>query len=281
MNILMHSYTYRGYSLERAFIKAKEFGYDGLELSTVHFDFFNLEEEIKGLDDMQKKYELPIITADFPANFITSDESLRESVDILRQAIPLLKKLGVRIINGSVGPLAGKEPSDFSQGGSAIATEEHYERAIKGLKELVPILEENNLLLTLEIHMNTLHDTASSAKRIIDGVNSPLVLANLDLGNMYATPHAEEPLKAIEILGDGLGYIHLKNCRKIADRYDYTWALEDGDIDYFRALSFVHQRGYKGDICIEYCGLGDPTPRAKKDILYLKEILNELKGGQK
>jgi sugar phosphate isomerase/epimerase len=279
MSILLHSYTFRSYSIERAFQKAKEFGYAGIELSTVHFNFFNLDQEIKRLDGIQKKYELPIITADFPANFITSDESLRESVEYLRKAIPLLKELGVRILNGGVGPLAGKEPSDFSQGGSAIATEEHYERAIKGLKEIVPLLEENNLLLTLEIHMNTLHDTAASAKRIIEEVNSPLVLANLDLGNMYATPQAEEPIKAIEILGDRIGYIHLKNCRKIGDRYDYTWALEDGDIDYFRALSFIYKKGYKGDICIEYCGLGDPTPRARKDILYLKDILNELKGG--
>jgi sugar phosphate isomerase/epimerase len=98
---------------------------------------------------------------------------------------------------------------------------------------------------------------------------------------MYATPHAEEPIKAIEILGDRLGYLHLKNCRKIADRYDYTWALEEGDIDYFRALSFIYEKGYKGDICIEYCGLGDPTPRARKDIIYLRDILNELKGGRK
>lgn len=37
MKIVLHSYTFRGYSVERAFYKAAEYGYDGVELSVVHF----------------------------------------------------------------------------------------------------------------------------------------------------------------------------------------------------------------------------------------------------
>ena len=37
MKIVLHSYTFRSYSVERAFRKAAEYGFDGIELSTVHY----------------------------------------------------------------------------------------------------------------------------------------------------------------------------------------------------------------------------------------------------
>lgn len=277
MRILLHSYTFRAYHLERAFRKAKEFGYDGIELSTVHFQFSDLENEIPRIRELSEIYALPIVTGDFPADLISSEDSLRTTIENLRRAIPLFKSLGVEILNGGVGPLAGDDPSDFSRGGSAIAKEEHYERAIKGLKQIVPILEETGLVLTLEIHMNTIHDTATSTVRILEEVGSPLVKANLDPGNMFATAHSEEPLRAIDILGEWMGYIHLKNCRKIGKLYDYTCSLEDGDIDFYKVLSYINEKGYEGDICIEYVGAGDPAPKAKKDISYLKEVLKDIR----
>lgn len=276
MRILMHSYTFRAYSLERALRKAKEFGYDGIELSTAHFNFFALEQEISNLKELSEKYDCPIITADFPADFLTSEENLQSSIENLRRAIPLFKSLGVELLNGGVGPLAGEDPSDFSRGGSTIANREHYDRAIKGLKQIVPLLEEAGLILTLEIHMNTLHDTANSAKAILEGVGSQLVKANLDPGNMFATPHAENPEVAIDMLGDLVGYVHLKNCRRIGKLYDYTYSLQNGDIDFFKVISYLFQKGYEGDICIEYVGAGDPAPKAREDILYLKSILAEI-----
>lgn len=276
MRILLHSYTFRGYPLERAFRKAKEFGYDGIELSTVHFNFSQLRKEISCLKELSEKYTLPIISADFLADFISNEENLVFTVENLGISIPLFKSLGVEILNGGVGPLAGEDPGDFSRGGSAIACKEHYERAIKGLKHIVPLLEETGLVLTLEIHMNTLHDTATSARAILEEVGSPRVKANLDPGNMFATPHAEEPLRAIDMLGDWIGYIHLKNCRKISKIYDYTCSLENGDIDFYKVISHLYQRGYKGDMCIEYVGAGDPAPKAKEDIAYLKSVLAEI-----
>lgn len=276
MQVLMHSYTFRAYPLERAFKKAKEYGYDGLELSTVHFDFFNLKGEVNRIKELCAMFNLPVVTVDFPADFISSEESLEKSVKNLIEAIPLCKSLGARMLNGGVGPLAGEDPSDFAQGGSVIAREEHYERAIEALKALVPHLEKAELYLTLEIHMNTLHDTAGSTKRILDGVKSHFVKANLDPGNMFATPQAENPLQAIDLLGSDIGYLHLKNCRMIGDRYDYSWSLANGDIDFFKVLSHFYGKGYSSDICIEYVGAGDPAPKAKEDIQYLRDILKEI-----
>jgi sugar phosphate isomerase/epimerase len=101
------------------------------------------------------------------------------------------------------------------------------------------------------------------------------VVANLDPGNMYAVEDAEPMGESVEVLGPRLGYVHLKNCRKIAGEFDYTWALEAGDIDYFRGLQTVVRSGYAGPYCIEYCGAGDPSVPAERDAVYFRRTLAE------
>lgn len=275
--LIMHSYTYRGQPLERAARKCREYGYDALELVTSHYDRADPEGSIAEAARLARGEGIPLAVVDFSGNLIAEDaDSRARAREDIARIVRLAAKIGARGINGGVGSLVGPDPSNYGENGSRLATEAHYDRAAEGLTALSRIAADAGVWISLEIHMNTPHDTAAATRKLLEQVGQPNVVANLDPGNMYAVTDAEDVARSVEILGERLGYVHLKNCRNLGGRFDYTWALDAGDIDYFRGLQAVVASGYAGDYCIEYCGRGDPSVPAKRDAAYFREILAEL-----
>lgn len=276
--LYMHSYTYRGQSVERAARKCVEFGYDGLELVTSHYDRLDPEGSIARAAEIAKAAGTRIAVVDFSGNVIVDDAAERaRAQEGIASLIRLAAKVGAQGVNGSAGSLVGPSPSNYSENGSRLATDAHYERAAEAYRALSDVASDAGVWISFEIHMNTPHDTSASTLRLLEMIDRPNVVANLDPGNMYAVADAEDIAKSVEILGNRLGYVHLKNCRAIAGGFDYTWPLELGDIDFYRGLLAIVSSGYSGNYCIEYCGKGDPSVAAKRDAAYFKETLAEAK----
>jgi len=275
--ILMHSYTYRTYPLKMALRKSIEYGYDGIELQGVHYDTWNFASGLESAISLAKRYNVTIPVVSFGTNLIADDANERKkNIEAWKEAVPSCRKYGVKRINGGVGSLVGDDPHNYGANGSAIAKERHYEMAAEGLCEIAKICEAEEVKITLEIHMNTIHDSALSTLKLLNMVDSPFVLANPDPGNMYATPQAEEATEAIKILKGKIGYFHFKNCRKIGEIYDYSWPLANGALDNYKIVKVLYETGYGGDMCIEYCGLGDPGIAAKEDIIYLRKLIADV-----
>ncbi|MEW6355732.1 MAG: sugar phosphate isomerase/epimerase [Planctomycetota bacterium] len=277
MRLCMHSYTFRAYPLDRALKKSAQYGWDGLELNGKHFDAANLKTSLDEIIEKAAKHGVDITVIDFPGNFIQDDrDAAKRSVEQIAHWISLVRNYGIQIMNGGVGSLVGENPRDYGRNGSALATDEHYERAASALRQLGAQAESEGVTLTLEIHMNTLHDTAASTLKLLNMVGSRAVLANPDPGNMYATSTAEDGVQAISTLAGRIGLAHLKNCVNVNGAYNYSTLLESGDIDFFKVLDALKKTGYDGPITIEYCGLGDPNVAAARDIVYARSVLNEL-----
>lgn len=274
--IIMHAYTYRTYDFERCCKKAREHGWDGLELHPCHFKGQSLAEAQGWLGETMARHGVLCPTASWGGNVIQDDaEAAKQALEESIAGLPLLKELGVSLVNTSVGALMAT--SEGGPSGSAIATEVHYERAAAMMQVFARELDSLGLLGTFEIHMHCLHDTASSTLKMLEMIGSPLLTANLDAGNMYGTPHAEEACEAVRILGSHLGYVHAKNCRRLpGGGTDYSYRLEEGHLDYFRILQALRDTGYAGHVCCEYCGLGDPSVAAQADLNYLQRTLREL-----
>jgi len=281
MRFYLHSFTFRNYSIDHALRKAAELDWDGLELHTKHFDESKFRDELTAIIEKATRFRVDVAVLDFSANFIADDPAVREqSVNKLREMIPIAREFGISVMNGYAGFLTGSDPRDFGSNGSALATDEHYDRATEALRQIAPIAEREGMTLTLEIHMNTIHDTAETALRLIDAVNSPALRVNFDPGNMFATPTAEDPLSAIQKLKGKLGLCHLKNCVMINGKPDFSVPLESGHIDYYKILEALLDTGYDDLVSIEYCGQGDPNVPAARDIAYARRTLNDITSKQ-
>ena len=271
--LVMHSYTFRDYSLRHAYAAAQRFEWDAIELQRCHFDENDLEPSLTAAIRQGEEFGMSIACVDFITDFIHKDRDvIDKNVRAVEKMIRVCAKHKVPRLNGAIGTL-GHHPTDYGKNGSALARDSHYDRATEALQAIGRRAAKHNIEIVLEIHMNTLHDTIASTARLLDRVGMDNVLANPDPGNMFATSSAERDPDALDALKGRIGYVHLKNCALRAGEYDFSVRLADGHIDTFKWLRKLRRLGYEGPLCVEYCGAGDPHAAAKRDLRYLNDCL--------
>jgi len=278
--LIMHSYTFRDYPVERALRKAKKFGYDAVELSACHWGW-RQAEMVKHLDETVRLGEaigMPIGVVDFGGDFLHADPTVRrQAVDNLADLIRRAAGHGIKTVNGGCGTVVPADPDAWNANGSAAAGPEHWERAAGCFRQVAEVAEQTGVMVTFEIHMNALHDTAAATVRLLESIGSSHVKAALDAGNMLPLQRAETGPEAVKLLGAHLGYVHMKNCKLLpGGGADYAVPLGGGHIDFYAVLRALRETGFQGDYCIEYCGKGDATPRAEGDLAYLMGLLREV-----
>ena len=277
MQLILHSYTFRDHPFEECVRCAREFGWNGIELHGVHCAWDALKPGLRRCRMIAEDAGVPVLCVDFSADLLNTDkDTAQASADLLGRSIEICAKQGIRLMNGFTGFLTGDDPMDFPHNGSALATGSDYERVVEFLQEPVRIAENCGVTLTLEIHMNTIHDTIASTKRLLDLVDSPHVLANPDPGNLFATYPPDAQPSALDAIGDRIGYFHLKNGVQKNHEIDFSVSLKNGEIDIRGHLQKLDDLGYTGSVCVEYCGEGDPVPVVKRDAEYVKQCLSEI-----
>ena len=277
--VLCYSYTYRAYPLERAIAQAKQYGYDGLELGIAHYDSERPAESLAEAKSIADRLGLPIPVVSGGGNLLAEDPAARSRAhDDLIEVIRAAAGIGAEIVNGMTGALVGPAGDDYGANGSALATQEHYERVAEALEPVVRAAADLGVTYALELHMNTIHDTAQAAMRLVELVGHPALGVTYDPGNLFATSTAEPPARALEILGDRLAHVHLKNGRLLGGSYDWSWPLELGHIDYYQIFDALKNADYAGDLSIEYVGLGDPSVPVRRDVVYTRMLYREVRG---
>jgi sugar phosphate isomerase/epimerase len=277
--IYLNSFNYRKYSLERAMRRAREYGYDGVEIWSGHFKLDTVEETLREAQRLGREIGVGAPVLNLSGNVIGDDAEERHArVRRLLEVIERCSDYGVELINGYAGSLI-QDRTDWSHNGSAAATEEHYERAIEAYRVLGPPAERAGVTITLEVHMNTIHDTAASAVRLLDAIGSPAVRANLDPGNMWGVRTSEHPVEAVGILGGRIAFVHFKNARRVSHipvGVDYDYTLKAGELDYYAIVSALVRSGFQGPYGLEWSGSGDPSVPSREDIEYLKGLLRDV-----
>ena len=133
----------------------------------------------------------------------------------------------------------------------------------------------------VELHHGTLTPSASAARRLLDGLDPRYVGVIHDIGNMVIEGW-EEPLHSLDLLGDYLAHVHIKNCAFYVAgvepdgtlRWEPKWVpLREGRADLpglFRSLAAV---GYDGWVTVE--DFSDTVPLAERtagNLEYLTSI---------
>lgn len=277
--LYLNSFNYRRYSLERAMRRARAYGYDGVEIWSGHFRLETIEETLAEAQRLGREIGVRAPVLNLSGNVIGDDDAERQArVRRLEEVIARCPDYGVELINGYAGSLI-VDRTNWSNNGSAAASEAHYQRAIEAYRQLGPAAERAGVTITLEVHMNTIHDTAESAVRLLDAIDSPAVRANLDPGNMWGVRRSEKPVDAVSILGDRIAYVHFKNARRVSYMeagVDYDVTLKQGELDYYAIVSALVKSGFAGPYGLEWSGSGDPSVPTEEDIAYLRSLLRDV-----
>jgi sugar phosphate isomerase/epimerase len=147
-----------------------------------------------------------------------------------------------------------------SEGPSGIPYPELFESARRDFEWVAERAAHHGVKALVELHHRTITASASSARRLLEGLDPQHVGVIHDLGNLLIEGQ-EDYLPAFELLGEYLAHIHVKNARWVrrerADEsgaavWENEWApLQSGQgsvLQYFRALANV---GYDGWVTVE------------------------------
>ncbi len=208
----------------------------------------------------------------------------------LMRAVELSGSIGCEILNIVVAS-ALRHPNapgastgePVSQGSSRDASHDDFERTARHLRDIAAEAVKHGMKCTIEMHHLTIADNSWSTLHLLDLIDSPVVLANPDLGNIvwsYDTPE-ETTEDAIVALAPRSGYWHCKNLKRVpiaaGERTAFIRVpLPDGEIDYRFSVAAMLDAGYSGYMAVEGALAGDQLHADKRSFDYARSLIDSL-----
>ncbi len=132
-------------------------------------------------------------------------------------------------------------------------------RTCRALQKLAPEAERRGVILALENMWNSFLVSPAELRDLIDRVNSAWVGAYLDVGNVLRYGMPED---WIDVLGQRVIRVHLKDYRVAVGTKEGFVPLGDGDANWPAIISALGEAGYAGPLICE--GKGDPADMARR-----------------
>ena len=242
---------------------AKQAGYDFIEISVdesderlARLDWNN--EEIKNMKNLliDKGFRIPSMTFSgqkrFPMGSI--DTATREkSMDLMKKAIEISDKLGIRIIQVTGYDVYYEERSDKTR-----------ELFIQNLKKASEWASKACITLAIENMENTFLNSVTKYMEIAKEVDSPWLKLYPDLGNLTAWTHdevyneLEKGIKSQQIIA-----VHLKEAKKVTDTFGGIFReLEfgTGNVNFVKTFETLKKAEFKGPFLVEMWNESSETP---------------------
>lgn len=261
---------------------AKKAGYDFIEISVDESDE-RLERldwsnnEIKNIKNLliDKEFRIPSMTFSGQKKFPmgSANTATREkSMDLMKKAVELSDKLGIRIIQVTGYDVYYEERNNKTR-----------EMFIYNLKKASDWASKACITLAIENMENTFLNSVAKYMEIAKEVNSPWLKLYPDLGNLTAWTHdevyneLETGIKAQQIIA-----IHLKEAKKVTGTSGGIFReLEfgTGDVDFVKTFETLKKSEFKGPFLVEMWNESSATPL--EDIKKVREwmLLQMKKGG--
>ena len=189
-------------------------------------------------------------------------------------------KCGTTVCNtfgDSVVSKDGRAPAaQYEFHGSAVATEDEWNYTVQGFQKIGQELVKLGMRIGFETHMNYIHDTPQSSKKLVDLIDSPAVGVNMDYGNTIYFVNVPNPVETVKLYGDKIFHMHLKNSITLPGGGHQATALWDGEINHRTYMAAIAELGYTGPIGIEAPRGGDREWFARQDLAYFKQLAKEV-----
>ena len=245
------SLAFRDQPIEEIIPRLAEIGYDGVEIFAKHIDG-KTDAELDAIRRLAESHKLRIEVVS-PYFWLTRDlpDLVNESIASAARCAGYARRLGAGRIRTFVD--AGNDGI-----GSAVATPEQWQRAVKNLKHITSLAPD--LLFVVETHAHTLADTPESTRRLFDLVQAP---------NLKVLYQAEEsdPLRGYRLLKSDVRHFHLQH----PYGPQKTGYLNDGSEYLAPLLAEVLRDGYNGTMSVEHCWKGPTWDHAAADRAWLKQ----------
>lgn len=261
---------------ETMFAAVKEAGFDGIELnldreggSPHALTMTTSAGELTAVAALSERYSLPVVSIScslyggLTGSPDADDRAKAQS--ILRRQLELASALGAK------GILA--VPGGLSESVGLKAAWENSLRTFEGLKADI---EKAGVFVGLENVWNRFFTSPFDMLAFIGRLDCPLVGAYFDVGNVMAF---SEPENWIEILGDTIGFVHVKDFkRRSGANSGGEWAdLLAGSVDWRKVVPALKQAGFDAYLTAE---VGKPDPDQSYEAFYamvanqLNQIIN-------
>ena len=218
---------------EEVFELLSELNYDGVELrikEDYHVPPDEILSRVKELDDLKTRYrlEIPVL-----GTYLSISERA-----LVLPVFEAAKILGVKGVRVSLGP-----PLDAQQSYWKVLDEVSRE-----LEVFIKSIQPFGVKALFEIHFKTLISSPSLAYLLLKRFDPAQVGVIHDAGNMIVEGR-EDWKMGVEILGDYLGHVHVKNTSwRKDDKWNWSWdELDSGMVNWenvMRALASVNYKGY-------------------------------------
>lgn len=160
----------------------------------------------------------------------------KQGLTILRQALDLAADVGIRIVQlAGYDTLPDEAPSDDSR-----------QRYVDALRQAVLWASERAVMMGLENQEVGYVDSAATAIRIIEQVNSPYLQLYMDIGNLIVK--GLDPLPEIAAARGHLVGIHVKDARPGVPR---RVPFGEGDVPFREAFRCLKSGSFSGPVMIE------------------------------
>ena len=283
--IIMHvNYVEQGQTIDEMCARAVRWGFDGIEFRRKRTGVDETPEQyVDAIARAKDKHGMKQILFGAPGPDLMQSDSgeRRKELDEFAAFYKLAgKRFDLTVNNTMTGSLLNPDPSisyrEYTRQGSFIATEDHYAWAAEGFKVMGEIAADLGFLFAFETHMGYLHDIPASVMKLVEMIAHPSVGVNLDYVNITAIPDQPDLPKTIDMLGDKLFYVHLKNTYAFQISQPLRVGLGEGQVNNREFLRLLKARGYAGPLCIEAPRPGDREWFAQQDMAYLKSVLQDI-----
>jgi len=279
--VTFHSYGKR--TLDDVCRMAAEIGFDGIEFRgrpPIELKEMSFREYAAAVAASCKKHGLSEIMFSIGlAGCLDENREAREKCisDAIENARTVNELCGTTLCNslgkalGSPIETAPDEAYEFH--GSAIATPQQWEMEAEAYHRVGRELEKLGMRFALETHMYHIHDQPQATKRLVDLISSPAIGVNMDYGNTAYFPNRPTVEDTIDIYGDKLFYVHMKNSSAVPGTGKrIATSLSDGEINHRAYIEKLREVRFDGPIALEAPRDGDRTHFAKQDFEYFKTL---------
>jgi hydroxypyruvate isomerase len=263
-----NSTTLRNMDVFEALSQIQDCGYDGVELTLNDSHLHPLRssmERVLAIRDFCSDRDIQIVCVAAGGDRLLSDipyqpslidldqKGRRQRIDLLKRSIEITEILEAPILNFNSG---------FLPEGLSRAAANDYLR--QGIGEL--LAEKGNVTFVVEPEPGFYIGTTSAAIKLIQEINDPRFLLNLDIGHVYCSE--DDCYDAINRAMPFTRNVHIED---IKQRIHHHEIPGEGDIDFSRVFSILHRANYSHFVSVELHHHADMWQRALKESLeYLR-----------